>query len=54
MALSFKQYEIDHHVLKLIVGLIALSLANRALPVITAHDERVALLPFTKGATEAR
>jgi hypothetical protein len=30
MALSFKQYEIDHHVLKLIVGLIALSLANLA------------------------
>jgi hypothetical protein len=30
MALSFKKYEIDHHILKLIVGLIALSLANLA------------------------
>lgn len=28
MKLSFKQHEIDHHILKLIVGLIALTLAN--------------------------
>ena len=30
MPLSFKQYEIDHHAMKFIVGIIALSLANLA------------------------